>query len=327
MKRLLTFLLLLLPFTLSAGDSREDYVVKWASTAVSEMYRTGVPASITLAQGLLESGAGRSSLANEGNNHFGIKCHGWEGEKVYFDDDRKGECFRKYKTAAESFADHSNFLRYQKRYQSLFDLPTEDYKGWATGLKAAGYATDPGYAGKLIDLIETYGLSKYDRMSPSDSRLDGIAASRPAASRTSSRTSQENRIPEPPSVLERPQRSTFRFSQTRQVYEVNSVPFVYSMEGETYASIADSYGLFPKEILRFNDLAADCDLLPGTVVFIQHKKNRAVRGLEMHIIESDEEKLRDIAQHYGVRLKSILKMNKLKQEPEKLIPAQMIRLR
>lgn len=326
MKRLLTCILLLLPLALPAGDVREDYVEKWAPTAVSEMYRTGVPASITLAQGLLESGAGRSSLSTEGNNHFGIKCHGWEGEKVYYDDDRKGECFRKYKTAEESFADHSNFLRYQKRYQSLFDLQTDDYKGWAAGLKAAGYATDPGYAGKLIDLIETYGLSKYDNMSPSNLQSDGRTSSSRTTVSRSPRT-QEKRIPESPTVLEQPRRSTFRFSQTRQVYEINSVPFVYAMAGETYASIADSYGLFLKEILRFNDLREECELKPGTAVFIQHKKSKAVKGLEMHIIESEDENLRDIAQHYGVRLKNILKMNKLKQEPEKLVPAQMIKLR
>lgn len=147
------------------GTPQEKYVERYAAIAVSEMYRTGVPASITLAQGLLESRHGLSPLAAEGNNHFGIKCHDWTGKKQYADDDRKGECFRVYGSAEESFRDHSDFLRYRNRYKSLFEYKVTDYKSWAYGLKEAGYATDPSYPAKLIKLIEDYDLARYDRMS------------------------------------------------------------------------------------------------------------------------------------------------------------------
>lgn len=148
----------------SAQSAQERYIEKYAATAVSEMYRTGVPASITLAQGLLESRYGQSALAAEGNNHFGIKCHDWKGKKQYADDETRGECFRKYDSAEESFRDHSDFLRYRDRYKFLFDYKTTDYKSWAYGLKKAGYATDGAYPSKLIKLIEEYDLGRFDKM-------------------------------------------------------------------------------------------------------------------------------------------------------------------
>ena len=159
-------LMAVLPLTAAPDSPQRKYIAQYASMAVNEMYRSGVPASITLAQGMLESRNGESPLASKGNNHFGIKCHNtWEGGKMYYDDDRKGECFRKYKSVDESFRDHSDFLRYRDRYKFLFDLKTTDYKGWAYGLKKAGYATDPAYPQKLIKLIEDYQLYKYDTMS------------------------------------------------------------------------------------------------------------------------------------------------------------------
>lgn len=157
------------------------YITKYASVAVSEMYRSGVPASITLAQGILESRSGLSVLAEEGNNHFGIKCHDWEGRKMYQDDDTEGECFRVYDTPEESFRDHSDFLRYRDRYKSLFDNDITDYKAWAYGLKAAGYATDPAYPQKLIKLIEDYRLYDYDMMIPEDFGISGADEEEPAA--------------------------------------------------------------------------------------------------------------------------------------------------
>ena len=138
------------------GLPQDDYIRKYAPVAVREMYRSGVPASITLAQGLLESRYGQSDLAVKGNNHFGIKCHDWTGKKMYYDDDWRGECFRVYGTADESFSDHSDFLRYRDRYKSLFNNDVTDYKAWAHGLKKAGYATDPAYPSKLIKLIRHF---------------------------------------------------------------------------------------------------------------------------------------------------------------------------
>lgn len=172
MKKLLKILPLLLSVLLFASadvSPQQKYIDTWAATAVREMYRSGVPASITLAQGLLESGSGLSRLAREGNNHFGIKCHSdWKGRSMKVDDDAPKECFRVYDTADESFRDHSDFLRYWDRYKFLFEYKTTDYKSWAQGLKKAGYATAPTYANSLIALIEEYGLAKYDTMKPGD---------------------------------------------------------------------------------------------------------------------------------------------------------------
>ncbi len=152
-----------------AQAPQEQYIKKWAPTAVKEMYRSGVPASITLAQGLLESRWGQSALAAEGNNHFGIKCHNdWKGKTMKVDDDAKGECFRVYDSAEESFQDHSDFLRYRDRYKFLFDLKPTDYKGWAYGLKKAGYATAPTYAESLIKYIEKYKLYEYDTLTAAE---------------------------------------------------------------------------------------------------------------------------------------------------------------
>lgn len=146
-----------------------QYIKKYAPLAVLEMHKYDIPASITLAQGILESGNGRSRLASKSNNHFGIKCHvGWKGAKVYHDDDEKGECFRKYKYVQSSYKDHSEFLSGRRRYASLFKLRKSDYKGWAKGLKKAGYATDKKYPKKLIKIIEEYKLYEFDKFREKD---------------------------------------------------------------------------------------------------------------------------------------------------------------
>lgn len=324
----LRFFLILVMMTVSVavcladGSPQQTYIDRYSKTAVAEMYRSGVPASITLAQGMLESSNGQSELAVKGNNHFGIKCHDWTGAKVYHNDDRRNECFRKYDSAWESFRDHSDFLRYRDRYKSLFDLKITDYKGWAYGLKHAGYATDPAYPKKLIKLIEDYGLDRFDTMPASygAGAEDDLASG--TATKTRKRRSRKNAaesgaatvIPESPTVLEqaRPldqdKGRKFSFPLSRQLYSQNGVPFVYSLPGETYPEIARSNGLFLKEILKYNDLPSDEQLLPGTVVYLQRKKNQAARQVEMHIVDSDET-LRDIAQRYGVRMKSLEKIN------------------
>ena len=331
------------------------YVEKYAALAVDEMYRSGVPASITLAQGLLESRYGLSELATEGNNHFGIKCHNnWQGGKVYHDDDKKGECFRKYDSPEESFRDHSDFLRYRDRYKFLFDLEVNDYKGWAHGLKKAGYATDPAYPAKLIKLIEDYKLYKYD-VAPSDyGNYDSddveeyVVKEKPASKKAEKHEKaagkkedkhadrkKDNKkdkkskshkaeapaprvIPDSPAkaeavkVIEKVPDGEFSFSLSRQMYSLNGVPFVYAASGDTYASLAKTFDLFPKEILKFNDLSLTTDmnarLQPGTLVYVQAKKKMAAKGIEKHVIEADDT-LRGIAQRYGVKLDSIYKMN------------------
>ncbi len=377
-------------FTSAVADDETPqtaYIKKYASVAVSEMYRSGIPASITLAQGLLESGYGLSPLAKEGNNHFGIKCHDWTGKKMYYDDDKRGECFRVYKTADASFKDHSDFLRYRDRYKSLFDNEITDYKSWAYGLKKAGYATDPSYPSKLIKLIETYNLSQYDTMKPedfnkvsktSDSHKAEIADSgkkrrkkradrknnnavieqvveNSSSSATTEvydesdeevveiavdtvvvsgkKTAVKETIPESPLSLEEPKKVVARkasevitYSLTRQLYTVNGVEFVYSQEGESYSSIATDFHLFLSEILRFNDTEEDSLLQPGTMVYIQSKKNQATRGLEKYISDEGGETLRDLSQRFGIKLKSLCKMNLC--SPEKVtIAGDEIKLR
>ena len=300
MKR--TFLLLLsLLILLGASDKspQQAYIEKYSDLAVSEMLRTGVPASITIAQGLLESSAGKSLLAVEGNNHFGIKCHNnWNGKTIHKDDDAKGECFRAYRKPEQSFRDHSDFLRYRDRYKFLFSYEITDYKSWCYGLQKAGYATDPSYASKLIKIIEDYSLWRYDTPRLEDRKDTAVS------------------IPESPEVLEQavPRDidsfdERFSFPLNRPVYEKNGVPFVISSEGESYSSIAASYGLFRSEILRFNDIPQGGELLPGTVVYLQHKKSRAAKGLDKYIVEGQEESLRDICQRFAVKLSSIRSLN------------------
>lgn len=303
LKSILVFLSLFLVRAAAFSQTPQQvYIRAYSDLAVQEMYRSGVPASITLAQGMLESGNGLSELAVKGNNHFGIKCHNnWKGERIFHDDDKKGECFRKYKDVELSYRDHSDFLRYRDRYKFLFDLELTDYKGWANGLRKAGYATDPSYPKKLIKLIEEYRLYEYD-MKPAH---------------RNERQDEEQVVARPPispSQMEQPkrmsesQREYFHFPVSREMYSQNGVPFVYSVEGETYKSIAKAYGLFFKEILKFNDLDSSQPLRPGTVVYLQAKKKKAAKGIDMHFIDSNES-LWDISQRYAVRLSSIYRIN------------------
>lgn len=290
----LVIVTLLLSLVVSA-DEYQDYVNKYSDIAVKEMERTGVPASITLAQGLLESRAGQSPLASKGNNHFGIKCHNdWSGKKMYHDDDARGECFRVYKNPEESFKNHSDFLRGRDRYKSLFDLPQDDYKAWAHGLKAAGYATDPKYAHKLIKLIEDYELYKYDK---------GV----PVRVRTPKQ--EETPILLPQVEREGNYRESVSLSLTREIYQQNGVTCVYAMEGESYKSIASSQGLFLKEILKYNDLVEDMPLEKGTIVYLERKKKEG--PVYQYVIDAEGETLYQIAQRFGIRYASLQKMNVL----------------
>ena len=300
MKNWLTILFAaLLGFLAVASDDtpQERYIAQYSGIAVSEMQRTGVPASITLAQGMLESRYGLSSMATDGNNHFGIKCHNdWKGKRMFYDDDAPHECFRVYRSAEESFRDHSDFLRYWDRYKSLFELAPTDYKGWANGLRKAGYATDPAYAKKLIKIIEDYKLYRFDTGST------GAAVV----------------VPETPIAMEKKtvqkvaSGEKYTFSVSRPLYRRNGVRFVYSQPGETWESIAAAFNLFPKELLRFNDLTAPCPLPKGTLVYIQKKKRYAASGMEMYVF-SEGEKLRDVCQRFAVRQKSIVKLNGLRE--------------
>ncbi len=332
------------------GTPQEKYIARYAAIAVSEMYRTGVPASITLAQGLLESRYGLSSLAADGNNHFGIKCHDWTGKKQYADDDKKGECFRVYDSAEESFVDHSDFLRYRSRYKALFEYPVTDYKSWAYGLKSAGYATDPAYPTKLIKLIEDYNLSQYDRMSvkQAEKTTEKAVSELPKTStkvepdkndkpgRTVAKKGRKTKkntltgsdlvddtqtvIPDSPLSLEEPRKVTakaaesFKFSLSRQMFSLNGVPFIYASEGETIASIASSNNLFVKELLKFNDMKAGHVVEMGEIIYLQAKKKQTAKGLDKHIADRDGETLWEISQHYGVKLQELCRRNGLSKD-------------
>lgn len=348
MTRLTTILLTFLCMTLTASQSPAPektpqviYIEQFATLAVEEMYRSGIPASITLAQGLLESGFGLSELAVKGNNHFGIKCHNnWTGGRMYYDDDKKGECFRKYRSPEESYRDHSDFLRYRDRYKFLFDYKITDYKSWANGLKKAGYATDPGYPKKLINLIETYELYEYDTKPASFAKSDRKPAKKTEketkrsdknADKDSIKEDIEHQLPPTPTEIEQvkpltdSERQEFRFSLTRQMYSQNGVPFVYSVEGETYQSIAASNNLFEREILKFNEASKGDRLLPGTMVYLKPKKGKAAKGLDKHVFEEGDT-MREISQRFGVRLDKLYKMNGM---PEGYAPKEgdIIRLR
>ena len=296
MKRLLLVLMTVLLSIGAAKNPKLDYIDKYSDIAIKEMKRTGVPASITLAQGILESNAGQSVLATKGNNHFGIKCHNdWKGKTMKMDDNAPKECFRVYPNAEASFKDHSDFLRSRDRYKSLFELKQTDYKGWARGLKKAGYATDPGYADKLITLIEDYELYRFDK---------GVKVS----------VKPPLEIEEPKVVQLEPRpgmkyQESVTFSTARKVYSQNGVPFVYSEAGETYASIAASNGLFLKELLKFNDHEQELALEPGTMVYLARKKAQGPVGVNKYVVEKDGETLRDIAQRFGIRYAALQKLN------------------
>ena len=317
MKKVLIAIALFLGLTVSAqrdsGTPQERYISRYAPIAVNEMYRSGVPASITLAQGILESRSGQSALAVDGNNHFGIKCHNsWKGKTMLADDDRKNECFRVYDSAEESFRDHSDFLRYRDRYKFLFDFPTTDYKSWAYGLKQAGYATDPSYAAKLIQYVEDYDLARFDRMTVDEA----IAAGGREAEAPVVRDELEG-IPESPLKIEAGELfrgkagEEYRFSLSRTLYSRNGVPYVYAVEGETYSSIAKSNHLLVKEILRYNDLPGGGELHAGDIVYLEPKKSKTVRGLDKYIVGEDEESFHGICQRFAVKEKAIRKLNNL----------------
>lgn len=307
------FLLAFVAVLLSGTTPQDAYIRQYASVAVSEMYRSGIPASITLAQGLLESNAGQSELATKGNNHFGIKCHrDWKGPSMRYDDDRHKECFRKYAHAEESYRDHSDFLRYRDRYKFLFDYPLTDYKSWAYGLKKAGYATDPSYPAKLIDLIQRFNLQRFDTMQPGEAGLESAPPSE--EKKKADREAVAQGPPWPPLKLEEPtpvdNPGEISFSLNRSVYAKNGVPFVYAMEGETYEDIAEAFNLFVREIYRFNDLKKGSrQPAPGEMVYVHAKKRKTGRGLDKHVVESSDETLWQIAQRYGVTLDSIRKRN------------------
>lgn len=275
----------------SGDQSPEQYIAQWKDVAVKKMKEHGIPASITLAQGLLESRSGNSILAVQGNNHFGIKCTpDWTGGKIFHDDDKKNDCFRKYRNADQSFEDHSKFLE-RPRYASLFELKPTDYKGWAHGLKRCGYATDPNYPQKLINLIERYKLDNLDRgVDVSYASKDAKPAAKPAPGRTAR---ESNEI-------------TIGNARPVEVFE-GRIKFVKARKGETLRDIAAEIQQMPGLVAGWNDMAKDSRLEEGQIVFIQPKRNKSKD--HESCIAQEGETLWDISQRYGVKLKKLAQYN------------------
>ncbi len=291
---------------LAQKDATEAYILTYKNIAIKQMNSYAIPASIILAQGSLESGNGMSTLAKEANNHFGIKCHDWKGATIYHDDDKKNECFRKYNSPEESYNDHSQFIRFRDRYSALFNLDIKDYKGWAHGLKAAGYATNPNYAQLLINIIEKYSLFNYD--SPSQEQ------------------------PLPPSevysinqLLPDKTSSLYSISLSRPLFIKNGVACVIASKGDTYKSIAKEFGLFTRELLKFNDLSKNIELENNTIVYIEKKKGLGSKDFPKHIAEKGET-IYSISQKYGIRLARLYKLNNMSKH-DKITDGDIINLR
>lgn len=262
--------------------TRQEYIEKYKDDAIKEMHHSGIPASITLAQGILESGDGNSPLALYANNHFGIKCHStWDGETFIMDDDAKNECFRKYSSAYQSFKDHSEFLTSRSRYASLFKLKITDYEGWAKGLKSAGYATNPKYADLLISLIEKYELDKYDNYG-----------------KVPSKTIEKNKSS-----------SQLAKNYNKRVVKLhNKIKYTVVNKGDDANSIAKDFDMNIRQVLKYNDLNKNDELSEGQIVYLQPKKNKVAE--EYHVVKNGET-MRTISQYYGVKLKKLYKKNNL----------------
>jgi LysM repeat protein len=274
----------------------EMYIEMFKDAAISDMMKTGVPSSITLAQGMYESDYGNSPLAKSANNHFGIKCHKeWSGDTYHKDDDAPNECFRKYENVTQSYDDHSDFLRSRERYHSLFELEITDYKGWSHGLKKAGYATNPSYASKIIGLIEKYNLSEFDvqGVKVPITAEKGETPTKSIPKKTEIKTVKSSADPKTSSI---------------DTKTVNGVPFVYAREGDTWTKISSDHGIELWQVLEFNDADKNDILEVGNKVFIKAKKNKSTTFT--HVLQEGET-MHDISQLYGVKLSKLYKMNQL----------------
>jgi len=304
----------------SSGEpNAAGYIGKYSDLAVSEMKRTGIPASITLAQGMIESDFGRSRMAREANNHFGIKCHdNWTGPTIRHNDDRRNECFRKYSRAEDSFYDHSDFLKSTSRYSFLFDLPSTDYKCWAKGLKKAGYATNPDYADMLIRKIEENNLYYYDR---------GFKApEKPVAETVPLKPDTVRPVPDEPVAPVNINNGTAMVqARVPRIRENNRIQYIIVKEGETIESIEKDFELLKWELTRYNEVDNDFKPVEGQILYLQPKRDRAEPGRESHTIVEGET-LYNISQKYGVKLKKLYEYNMM-PEGEEPVAGQKIWLR
>lgn len=287
-----------------------NYIAQYAEMARDQMKRHGIPASITLAQGLLESAAGQSLLARKANNHFGIKVTSeWRGKFILRDDDKPNEQFRAYGSVAESFEDHSLFLK-RPRYQQLFSLSTTDYQGWAIGLKSCGYATSPTYASNLINIIELYALYQYDRP---DGQIPIIPmGSLPAENINGAVVDQTT-------MHVRGIQDIVRFC--------NGSRYVILQPGETIELLSKYYGISVRKLRKMNELPKGIVLAPGDIIYLDYKSSKAAKVFKKHyhVVKSGES-IYSISQYYGMKMKTLYKLNKLTPDYRPR-PGDYIRLR
>ena len=290
MKRLISALyMLLIPFLSLSAQMRwnsmyQSYIDQYKDLAIEQMLRYNIPASITLAQGLFESGAGQSVLAVRGNNHFGIKCHGWNGKAVYHDDDARNECFRAYDNAFDSYEDHSKFLVRQQRYSRLFSLSRTDYKGWARGLKECGYATNPRYADKLIGIIELYKLNRYDHARNFDKYM-------------AKHVSKDQPV---------------RGERLHPIKIYNKNYYLVARDGDTFKTIGKEVGISYRKLAKVNERDSSEPLQAGDIVYLKKKQKHAEKTYKNrpHRVKAGDS-MYSISQQYGIRLKNLYKMNHL----------------
>gem|GEM_PF-76553 len=288
------------PMMAAAPNSVQEYVKLYADLAIEEMEKHQIPASITLAQGILESRYGNSDLVTKANNHFGIKCHTWTGPVVYLDDDTVGECFRAYSSATESYEDHSMFLQ-RKRYQLLFDYKITDYKKWAKGLSHAGYATNPKYADQLIDIIERYSLNEFDRLEP---MMASVAKDAPKRTSNPRKIRQETKKPQPRGRIKK-----------GDIFFFNRIKSIVVSREASLQQIAMTYDISVSKLSKYNDLGEDAVVPANSRIYLQAKRTRATYGKDVHRINKGEN-MAWISHEYGVKMDCLYKRNKMVEGQE-----------
>lgn len=307
--------------TAQTRQTREEYIEKYKAIAVAHMEKYGIPASITMAQGILESDAGNSPLSLSSNNHFGIKCKKhWTGRKVYHDDDAKGECFRAYPSVEASYEDHALFLDSSPRYDSLFSHPSNDYKSWARGLKAAGYATAPDYAQRLVAIIEKYKLYTLDQQ-------DGAAiySSGKHARENAEWFATQSNLPREEVVMQDPFNITINAHKGYSIYRINRTCYILAKEGDTYASLSKIFAISESNLRKFNDVKKRDTLKAGSIVYIERKRE-CWQGEQLLHTTRKGETLHTISQSYGIRLTRLARLNHTRPS-RPLTAEQTIRLR
>jgi Muramidase (flagellum-specific) len=326
---LLLFFLAVITTSYAQNLSRSEYIEKYKDIAIRQMNKYKIPASIILAQACLESANGNSTLAVKAKNHFGIKCGGnWDGKRYKHNDDKRRECFRKYSNIEDSFMDHSIFLTSGSRYNSLFDLKITDYKGWAHGLKAAGYATNPKYAKLLIDIIEEYELYKYDSpksntLSKKELRKQKREARKKAKEeKRRLKNLNNNNLPDKSITqivqslpVELPKDTNYTFNLDNFSQKNNGVSYIIAKEGDTFESIAKENNLFEKELLNFNDLGTSTKIVKGSVIYLEKKKKKG--EINSYIVKEGDS-MYDISQKFAIRLKNLYLINNMKVGEEPL---------